>query len=224
MTGGSHTIGDVSLIAEDVPGSRAASWIARELRSDIYGLTRIEFAPGDVVLDIGAHVGMVSMWLAAKHANLRIVALEPDPDNFRCLTVNLAMNGVTNVAALHCAVTADGRPFPLYRPPGNSGGAGGYYRRVEGYTRSVATSVTLDSLLERYAPRGCKLLKIDCEGAEHEILLGAQRLASVEHLVLELHVNAHLQDLGYSADRLIKHLDRHFPSERRRITVIRMGH
>lgn len=55
-------------------------------------------APGDVVVDAGAHVGLYTLWASrAVGRSGRIVAFEPDPDNRRLLERTLAVNRVENV-------------------------------------------------------------------------------------------------------------------------------
>jgi hypothetical protein len=58
----------------DKPASSAANIIAWELLHDCYGLDRIDFKPGDVVIDIGAHIGFFAIYTALRYP--------PDPDSF----------------------------------------------------------------------------------------------------------------------------------------------
>lgn len=78
-----YDINGVALLAYDEEGSLAADPVAGELWQDIYGLDAIPFQPGDCVIDIGAHIGLVSMYLARRWPFLRIHAFEPHPINHR---------------------------------------------------------------------------------------------------------------------------------------------
>ena len=87
----------------------------------------------------------------------------------------------------------------------NSGG-GGHDRPADhfvGRTGYLAHSTTLDRIFEGHQISRCKLLKIDCEGAEHEILRGSARLDSIDYLSGEFHADAHLRSQGHSIDGLI---------------------
>jgi tRNA G37 N-methylase Trm5 len=116
-----YRIGDVELSIADASGSMAAQWIAGELRRDAYRTGRIGFASGDVVVDIGAHVGLFSILIAKSHPGVRVIAVEPDPVNFRNLCENVARNNVSNIVTENLAVTGDRRLFAISRPPRNSG-------------------------------------------------------------------------------------------------------
>ncbi len=213
----------VEMLVADGAESIAADIIAAELEGDLYGLGAVPFAPGDHVVDIGAHVGMFSIYLAKRHPEVSITAFEPDPVNFRRLRANLARNAVSCVRAVRRAVTGDGRAFPMWAPAGNSGGAGGYYRETDGFRRSVADSCTLSEILDGYGIARCKLLKIDCEGAEHEILRDEDALRRIDYLAGEFHTNRVLRERAYTNDALLEIVARHFPPSRMRVSTISMG-
>jgi hypothetical protein len=72
-----YEINGVPLLAYDEEGSLAADRVAGELASDVYGLEMVPFQPGDVAIDIGAHIGLVSIYIAKRWPFLRIYAFEP---------------------------------------------------------------------------------------------------------------------------------------------------
>ncbi|HEX2188350.1 MAG TPA: FkbM family methyltransferase [Longimicrobiaceae bacterium] len=218
-----YRIRGVEVSVVDTPESIATDIIAAELESDVYGVGEVPFAAGDQVIDIGAHVGMFCIYLAKRHPEVAITAFEPDPVNFRHLQANLARNGVSSVRAVPRAVTADGRAFPMWAPGHNSGGAGGYYRCTEGFRRSVVDSCTLSGILDGYGIGRCRLLKIDCEGAEHEILRDEDALRRIEWLAGEFHTNAVLRDRGCTIEALWTAVARHFPPPRMHVSTVSMG-
>ena len=211
------------LLIRDAPGSIAAQWIASELSCDEYRLDRIGFAADDVVLDVGAHVGLVAIWLALRNPGIRIVALEPDPLNFAHLTANIAANAVRNVVPLELAVTADARPLEIARPPDNSGGASACFARSEGFATATVKSTKLDVIFTEYVENRCKLLKMDCEGAEHEILPACTILPRVDWFSAEFHINSQLQAKGCSNEGLAELVRGYVLPERISIKSINMG-
>lgn len=219
----SYWIGGVEMVVADTAESIATGIIADELRCDLYGVGAVPLAPGDHVVDIGAHVGMFSICLAKRHPEVAITAFEPDPVNFRHLQANLARNGVSSVHAVQQAVTGDGRAFPMWAPGHNSGGAGGYYRETDGFRRSVVDSCTLSGILDGYGIGRCKLLKIDCEGAEHEILRDEAALRRIEWIAGEFHTNRMLRERGDTIDALWEVVARHFPPSRMHVSTVDMG-
>jgi FkbM family methyltransferase len=218
-----YDIRGVELIIGDADGSITSTWVVDEMYLDDYGLRRIEFCEGDIVIDIGAHVGIFAIYVAKRHPGVSVLAFEPDPVNYANLLANIAANGVANVVPHHLAVTRDGRPFTLDTPPGHTGGAGGYLTQHEGYARSTVDSITLDEIFDRYAVAHCKLLKIDCEGAEYEILTSTAVLDRVEWLSGEFHTNELLANRGCTVERLMAVVAARIPPARIAVQSVRMG-
>jgi FkbM family methyltransferase len=135
----------------------------------------------DVVWDIGANVGLFSV-AAAAHAgaNGRVISVEADLDAVTLLnrTVQLRSAGHAAITVLPIAVgTAIGFVHFMIAARARAANAiKGYGSTQMGGVREerVLPSMNLDRLLEHFpAPQ---VLKIDVEGAENEVLLGAQSL------------------------------------------------
>jgi len=218
-----YDIRGVELTIGDADGSITAAWVTDEMYLDDYGLRRIDFRDGDIVVDVGAHVGIFAIYLAKRHPGVRVLAFEPDPVNYANLLANIAANGVANVIPHHLAVTCDGRQFTLDRPPGHTGGAGGFLTQHEGHARSTVDSITLDEIFARHAVARCKLLKIDCEGAEYEILPSTSVLDRVEWLSGEFHSNELLENRGCTVEGLTAVVAARIPRERIAVQSVRMG-
>jgi FkbM family methyltransferase len=180
--------------------------VIREFQSDEYALREIPFEPGDVVIDIGANIGVCCVFLAKKYPFLTVYAFEPVPESFASLQANIELNGVTNVHAFPAAVTGDGRQIELVVDLLiNSGSATSQLSSTPlgGYRAYTVDSATLDEIFRRFGIERCKLLKIDCEGSEHEILRSSRFLNRVEYLRGEFHENDYLREQGYSSESLL---------------------
>ena len=122
---------------------------------------------GTWVIDIGAHVGVFSLFAASLGAT--VTAVEPHYGNWRTLTRNTADVAVTAIYAAagatdgNCATTDLG--LGVYTRPGDS-----------------IAMISLATLLDGREA----VVKLDCEGAEYGILPGAD-LALVPYLTLEFH-------------------------------------
>ena len=220
-----YSLKGVTLDITDYASSDTPRIVAKELKKDCYNIESIRFAPGDVVMDIGANVGMVSIYIAKRFPSVRVLAFEPIPDNYAHLVTNIANNGVTNVVPHQLAITSDGRAFRMIVNFANSGGGTGHLRdmTLRDHDYFTVRSTTLDSVFETNGITACRLLKVDCEGAEHEILMHATCLDRVEYLSGEFHINRHLEAQGYSTEKLIARCREFIPAAKLKTTSIRMA-
>ena len=146
---------------------------------------------------------------------MKIFAFEPFPANFENCMWNLRINRVTNVHLSPKAITKDGRSLTMATNPTNSGGASAvketFIRR--GVVRDIP-SLTLDEVFRAQAIDRCKLLKIDCEGLEYEVLYNTRVLDRVDYLAGEFHCNAYLEGQNYRPERLMEYCSNWIPSDR----------
>jgi FkbM family methyltransferase len=142
---------------------------------------------GMTAYDVGAALGSHSLLLARLCGpEGRVFAFEPDIYWFSRLIRNLELNSIKNVKPLQLAVSeVSGRVF-LGRPSKND-----FWRLIkekkEGWEVIEISSIALDDFcLSNPAP---ELLKIDVEGGETRVLLGAKRILSQHRpiIICELH-------------------------------------
>ncbi len=166
-----------------------------------YRFDEVNLAPGDVVVDVGAHRGAVALYLAEQFG-ARVYAYEPEPENYAELTWAIDANDLGDLVTPHnLAVTADGRDLTIFYG-GHSGEAGAFHSpHPSRYFQ--ASSTTVSAIFRTHRIGTCRLLKLDCEGAEHEIITGMGRslLDRVDHIRGELHMNHVLHAAGHSNDR-----------------------
>jgi len=218
----------VRLWLAEVEGSIAVQVVAGEVGDGAYDFSDIDFQPGDVVVDIGAHVGVVSTYLAKRFPFLRIVSFEPVPRLFELLQWNLKRNGIRNVTAVNKAVTGDGRRLGMVAwLASNSGGGTSQFssgREQDAEHYFEVESTTLDRIFEDYGIEHCRLLKIDIEGAEYEVLSQATCLDRVEHVRGEFHENNVIRDRGQSMAELSQYVEGIVGPGRVRYTACEMQH
>ncbi len=128
----------------------------------------------DVVIDIGAHVGVFSL-KAAKRART-VVAIEPHPFNYRLLLRNIASNRLRNIIPMNLALSDYNGIAKLYIR-NDSGNHTIKKEIVLSPHRYVEVEVkTLDRLMDELKLSRVSFIKIDAEGAELDILKGGKRL------------------------------------------------
>ncbi len=148
-----------------------------------YALSNDEMQSGCIVVDVGAHVGMFSIFAASRSDGVRVLSYEPHPDNFRLLTENIRLNGLKNVQPFSWAVSGASGKRKLFVSPEDMGHS--LIRLHENYVE--VDCVTLKQVLSQIAK--CDFLKIDCEGAEYEILFNTPvgYLRKVNRILVECH-------------------------------------
>jgi len=166
---------------------------------DVYNFRAVR--DSSLVLDLGAGIGDFAV-AAGKQLGSRgrVLAIEPNPDDFQILSDNIRANGLRNVVPLNCALGETERPLTL-----------SFKGKV------IATSTwTLDRLLREAGLSADSLrdrpvsLKIDVEGAEVEVLRALNPLLrNVKSIALELHgtqrqVDALLGPMGFVFARLTR--------------------
>lgn len=163
------------------------------------------FKPESRILDIGANIGCFSLLAASQGA--RVAAFEPDPENYRLLTRNLAINDCgANVRPFNMAVWSSIGEISLYDScTDNFGGHSVVFAR----DRKRSTMVKCDTLEGAMAYAGFEeidFLKMDCEGAEFEICY-SPAMDRVKRMVMEVHPC--MFDRG-EFEKLKKHLKKIF--------------
>ncbi len=126
-----------------------------------------------VAVDVGAHIGAATVALLILNPGLRVVAIEPVPDNVELLRANTARFG-DRVEIIEGA--AGKQPTHVIRY-GYTGDESASVHRFIGnqhmppgtpFRAARVPGVSLSALVEQYGP--IAFLKIDCEGCEHDFL------------------------------------------------------
>ena len=155
-----------------------------------YNPPGFEIDQDDVVVDIGANVGVFSLFAARRTRN-RVIAVEAYGPNFEFLVANMERNGATNVSCHHLAIGNEIGPVSLFHSSNDGGHLLFDHNAIEGRLTESSTvdGTTLSSLLEENKIRRVSFLKLDCEGAEFPILLNApgSTLQRIDRMAMEYH-------------------------------------
>lgn len=142
-----------------------------------------------VALDIGAHIGFYTLLLSKIVGSEGMVySFEPMPENHRFLRENVELNHCENVRLVQKAVLSKSGVIRA-TVPGNEPLPGGVSLATDYGTPPIQVeSITLDEFAaELKGP--IYLLKMDVEGAEHDVLLGGRDMIQKHRplLMIELH-------------------------------------
>jgi FkbM family methyltransferase len=168
-------------------------------------------SPGANVWDIGANVGLFT-FAAAYKAGPRgfVLAVEPDVDNVALLEASNRERDARITSNVEIVALASGAPntrfarLMIAERSRSSNALEGFGLTQAGGSRGYRTvpTMTLDELLESFpAP---SVVKIDAEGAEHSILLGASKVLSEVRPVFLMEVAAEPKDRAEAIARLLK--------------------
>lgn len=156
--------------------------------------------PGDLVLDVGANIGFMTVASACANASISVVAYEPHPGLFERLSRNRDtwfnqrpdLRG--RIQLVNAAISDRDGTASLRIPRGFAGNQGiasiGSGELVDGMTAVQVDAMTLDQLVESDR-RSVGLLKIDIEGHELAAFRGAERALSkgkIRDIVFEDHL------------------------------------
>ena len=168
-------------------------WSIKETLLDrFYTRHGMSIANGWTVVDVGAGVGDFAIMSAAGFPKNRVVAFEPYPESNTLLKTNLELNGISNVEACSNAIWSTSGQLVLDlvndEPLMVSTRAS---RVIPHKTEKIVPSLSLADAFAEYNILHCDLLKLDCEGAEYEIMLNckSQALNRVARIVMEYHNN-----------------------------------
>jgi FkbM family methyltransferase len=164
----------------------------------VYEALKREVTPGDVVVDVGANLGVYSMLFARwVGASGRVYAFEPAPESRAVLSQHLALNGVSDRVEVIGDAVSDEAGKATFFAAGCSGESSlhpGVLEHTPGAKAIQVPVTTLDAfcLGRNVSPA---LVKIDIEGYELQAIRGAQTIVQrcSPTFLVELHPRAWAQ-------------------------------
>lgn len=144
------------------------------------------------VMDLGAHVGSFAIAAAAR-TGCRVIAFEPEPESFRLVQANAALNGQAERISVHgAAVGGRTGTIELFESTETWGhtiiSEGGPYNELTGRRFAVPCFSLADALTHAAASR-CDFLKFNIEGAEQDMFAhsNVETLLRIDRMIGEVH-------------------------------------
>lgn len=161
--------------------TRRVNWAAGEMKL-FHALAKKYYDVDDSAgyfLDLGANIGTTSIYFTKKLAtNLKLLAFEPDAENFKLLRMNLILNDMEDKSVIvNCGLGDKFDEMTMYRSLQNPG-HNNFTEPKEDVPTEMVKIMPLDSYLaeNQIAAQEVKYIWIDTEGFEPQVLLGAKNL------------------------------------------------
>ena len=168
-----------------------------------------------VLWDIGANIGLYSIYASLKHSNCEVISFEPSTSNLRILSRNISINNLENKIKIFTN--------PLYNKTDQfskmqegkflEGGALNSFdvdynfegKNFESKMNYQLLGKSINSILENKILEVPSHIKLDVDGIEHLILEGGDKYLKHENLLtLSVEVNANFTDQYKRVLKIIK--------------------
>lgn len=159
------------------------------------------------IVDIGANTGLFSIRMKQLYPQSTLYCFEPFPTNFQQLQKNITMSGFQGVNIFQQGVGGHTRKEKLFIHKTNVGGHSIFQAETGGTSFVHIEIVSLKEVFKTQGVTKCSLLKLDCEGAEYEIIksIDGELASSIDRILFEPtrgiydvgELEEHLAKLGY---------------------------
>ena len=156
-------------------------WLIEE-----YSKHDIKIKNTDTVIDVGAHIGLFSLYTSQYCKKGNIYAFEPIKENYDILKLNTQLNNFLNIKAENCAISKSTSKITLYQCDDDSG----HSKFIKTDNPVEVPSKSLNDFFNEKKIKKCNLLKLDCEGSEYEIIdgLNDENFKKIEKMIIEYHL------------------------------------
>lgn len=144
------------------------------------------------IFDVGAHIGLATIFFKQRYPLARITAFEPNPNTFPLLEENTYFNNIHNVTLHNVALGKQSSKRTLYIDSSNGGGfstASFLKDAWDGTQESLGIEVVTEPL-SKYIISTIDLMKIDVEGSEQEIIEELEesgKIKNIKNIIIEFH-------------------------------------
>jgi FkbM family methyltransferase len=192
---------DVRLDDETSLRVRANDFVLFEVMG--FGAYDVDLSPlgrVDTVLDVGANIGLATIFLAARLPDASFICAEPSARSFALLERNLRRN-VPRARPVRAAVTAV--PTTVVVQEGSHPGRTSVARAATAGAGASVPGITIPQLLDAAGAERADLMKLDIEGGERELLASAGDWADrVGAVLAEIHAPLTVRE---AAEQLARH-------------------
>jgi FkbM family methyltransferase len=150
----------------------------------IYYVPLLQWQGFKCVVDLGANVGMASLFFKALSPNANVIAIEPDPENFSILKVNTEREICSGCLTAIQAAVADIDGILSYQKSRLAYST----KIIDDIKGPVVRCISLNTLIREHSLEKIDLVKIDIEGFEHRLFeRNTEWLNLVQNIIIEIH-------------------------------------
>ena len=203
-------------------GSKMEAWSVKETLIDrFYTKLGTEIQSDWVVVDIGAAIGEFTIEAALQLTEGMVHAFEPNPGSINILRQNIRANNLNRVETYNLGVWKEEGEIPLHflnNEPLQAVSGSDHSDRLQAFKETSIPVITLEQVVEEKVGNRIDLLKLDCEGAEYEILLNQDPtiFKKIDRIIMEYHdldqlcnscvLVKRFEDLGYQVKQYENHV------------------
>ena len=156
-------------------------WMIQEYSDDDFPINN-----DDVIIDVGAHIGLFALFASQFCKNGKIFCYEPIKENYKILIENIEMNQIQNIFPNNLAVTKETSRVKIFLNDDQSG----HSMFIQNKNFVEVDSKSLSDIFIDNGIKECDFLKLDCEGAEYEIIesLPSDLFTKINKTAIEYHM------------------------------------
>ena len=146
-----------------------------------------EINPKDIVVDVGAHIGIFTVLAAKKAHKGKVFCFEPIKENAHLLVKNLELNNLSTVFLENKAVSDKKGKLKIYVSKSRNKGQNSIHKLADTQDEEEVEKISFKDFLKNMDR--IDFLKMDCEGSEYPIFysLGKKELSKIKKISLEYH-------------------------------------
>lgn len=191
----------------DGENSQSNYWLSQPGDVDFYDIDKIDFFSGDVCIDIGSHIGTLGLPLCKSNPDTTFIGFEANLNNYKNLLKAISFNQISNYIPNFCGVYGSSGKILESKYREDNTGANSIFNENSNEKSTYFSTISLDDIIKIHDIKKLKLFKIDCEGAEYEILYNSKKLKDIE--IEYMYIEAHYYPkLDQSPERLIEYIEK----------------
>ena len=155
-------------------------WLIQEYTDNSFSINS-----DDIIIDVGAHIGLFALLASQFCKDGKIFCYEPIKENYKLLIENIEINKIRNIFPNNLAVTKETSRVKIFLNDDQSG----HSMFIQNNNFVEVNSKSLSDIFSDNGINECDFLKLDCEGAEYEIIesLSPDLFTKISKTVIEYH-------------------------------------